>query len=300
MFTQSLTVMRDHKKLLVFPIVTAALTLLIILFFIAPVALQPTGFKYTDIQHWKAVGQTIFTAGSMEASQNHNSPLPAELTNNGILFISILYFAAMFLATFFSVAFYHEILRALNGQDVSIMRGLRFASTKLPSILIWSLFAGLIGYIIRTLEEKVGILGKIILGFIGIAWSVASVFVIPFIITEASVNPFHLLRQSAGTLKKTWGESLIGYVGIQFGGLIIILSSLFFFAGMFIISILLNSTSIIIIAAVLCLIGILSFSYLFNVANHIYICALYLFAADGKIPAPFDQASMRSAWKVKE
>lgn len=300
LFTQSLTVMRDHKKLMLFPAITAALTLLIILFFIVPVALQPTGYKYTEIQHWKAVGQTILDVESMEAPQNQDRRPSPKLTNNGYIFIAIIYFAAMFLATFFSVAFYHEILRSLNGQDVSIIRGMRFAGTKLPSILIWSLFAGLIGYIIRTLEEKVGILGKLILGLIGIAWSVASVFVIPFIITDTSVNPFHLLRESAGTLKKTWGESLIGYLGIQFGGLIIALSSLLLLGGALIIAIQVNSISIFIIACALWLIGILAFSYLINIANHIYRCALFIFASNGNIPAPFDQAAMQSAWKMKK
>ncbi len=300
LFTQSLTVMRDNKTLMVFPVITGALTLLILLFFIAPVALQPTGYQYTELQHWKAVGQTFFTAESMESPQNHDGRPSTRLTNNGVIFIAIIYFASMFLATFFSVAFYHEILQALNGQEVFIIRGLKFAGRKIPSILIWSLFAGLIGYLIRALEEKVDILGKIILGVIGVAWSVASVFVIPFIIAETSINPIHLLRQSAGTLKKTWGESLIGYMGIQFGGFIIVLSLLLILAGMIFIAILLNTLSIIITAFVLCLIAILAFSYLINVANHIYRCALYLVAADGRIPAPFDQTAMLSAWKMKK
>ncbi len=303
LFTQSLTVMRDHKKLMVFPLVTAALTLLIILFFIAPVALQSTGYNYTDIQHWKAVAGTIFIPASIEAphtphtADRQSSPV---LTNYGVIYFAIIYFAAMFLATFFSVAFYHEILRALNGQDVSITGGLRFAGTKLPSILIWSLFAGLVGYIIRTLEEKVGIIGKIILSIVGIAWSVASVFVIPFIITDTSLNPLHLLQESAATLKKTWGESLIGYLGIQFGSLIVALSSLFLLGGVVIIAIQLHSIVTFLVACALWFVGILAFAYLTNIANHIYRCALFIFASAGKIPAPFDQVAMQSAWKMKK
>jgi len=297
---QSLVVMRENKKLLVFPAMTAALTMFIILFFVAPIALQQTGYNYTQSQHWKAVMQTIVTAESMEALNTQDSRQSPKLSNNGMIFFAIIYFIAMFFATFFTVAFYHEILRALNGQDVSIIEGLIFAGTKIPSILIWSLFAGLIGYMIRTLEERVGLLGKIIFGIIGIAWSVASVFVIPFIITETSLNPFHLLRRSADTLKKTWGESLIGYVGIQFGSFIIVISSLLILAGAVLIAVQLHSSSMILIACTLWLVGILAFSYLTNVANHVYRCALYIYAADGRIPTPFDQAAMQSAWKMKE
>lgn len=300
LFTKSLTVMVVHKKLLFFPFITVALTALIIIFFIAPVALQPTGYKYTELQHWQAVGRTIFTENSADAIKNHDKRQSVQLTNNGKLFAAVIYFAVMFLATFFTVAFYHEILQALNGQDVEIIRGLTFAGKKIPSILIWSLFAGLIGYMIRMLEEKVGLFGKIVFGIIGIAWSVASIFVIPFIITETSANPFHLLRQSADTLKKTWGEALIGYVGIQLGGFVIFISSLVMLAGAVLIAIQLQSVSFMIMVFALWLTGILAFSYLTAVANHIYRCALYIFAAEGKIPAPFDQAAMQSAWKMKE
>ena len=186
----------------------------------------------------------------------------------------------------------------MNGQDVSISRGLSFAGTKIPSIFLWSLFAGLIGYIIRSLEEKVGIFGQVILGFIGIAWSVASVFVVPFIIIESSPNPFNLLRKSAGALKKTWGELLIVYVGIRSGSFVVVLSSLLILAGVVVIGIQVHSASIVIGAFALWFISIFTFAYLTNVADHIYRCALYLFAANGKIPAPFDRVAIQSAWKM--
>jgi len=108
LFAQSLTVMREHKKLMVFPIVTAALTFIIILFFgitiIATLVLQPTGFKYTQSQHWEAVGHTIFTVEPMEAPKNSASPQdkrqPVRLSKNGVIIFTIIYFVAMFLATF--------------------------------------------------------------------------------------------------------------------------------------------------------------------------------------------------------
>jgi uncharacterized membrane protein YeaQ/YmgE (transglycosylase-associated protein family) len=300
LFTKSLTVMMKYKKLMFFPFITAVLTTLIVLFFIAPVALQPTGYAYTEPQHWKTISQTIFTDNSTDARNHNDKQHSLKLTNNGAFFVAVIYFVAMFFATFFTVAFYSEILHALNGHDVEISRGLLFAATKIPSILIWSLFAGLIGYAIRTLEEKVGLFGKIIFGIIGIAWSVASIFVIPFIITETSVNPFHLLRQSADTLKKTWGESLIGYVGIQLGGIVVFISSLVMLGGAVFIAIQLQSASFMITAIAIWLFGILAFSYLAAVANHIYRCALYIFAVEGKIPTPFDQTAMQSAWKMKE
>jgi len=111
----------------------------------------------------------------------------------------------MFIATFFNVAFYHEILAALSGQAVSIGRGLKFASTRLRSILIWTLFAGLVGLLIKTIEERLALVGRIIGRFIGVAWSIAAVFVIPVIVREdQTANPVALLKRSAGILRRTW------------------------------------------------------------------------------------------------
>ena len=135
LFTKSLTVMMSYKKLMFFPFITAALTTLIVIFFIAPVALQPTGYQYTEPQHWKAIAQTIFTDTSTDAPNMHDKQHSVKLTDSGALFVAFIYFVAMFFATFFTVAFYSEILYALNGKDVEILRGLIFAGTKIPSIL---------------------------------------------------------------------------------------------------------------------------------------------------------------------
>ena len=46
---------------------------------------------------------------------------------------------------------------------------------------MWSLFAGLVGLAIKTIEERAEIVGQIIGKIIGLAWSIAAVFAIPFL-----------------------------------------------------------------------------------------------------------------------
>src|SRR5207302_4399331 len=105
-------------------------------------------------------------------------------------------------------AFYHEIMNALNGQEVSIASGLRFAATKCQYILMWTVSAGAVEYAIKALEEQFGLIGRLVMRLVGTAWSIACVFVIPVIITsEHSKNPLNVLKESALTLKRTWGES---------------------------------------------------------------------------------------------
>src|SRR5579859_4599637 len=307
LFKSSISVIARNKELLVFPIVISVLSVVIILFFVAPVALWPTGHSYTSLEHWQAIGSTFFTVSDNAASTHMGRTASFSHTGGityspaAIAYLVLLYFVSMFLATFFNVAFYNEILAALTGKPVSLSRGLKFACSRYQAILMWTLFAGLIGLIIKAMEQKLDIVGKIIARMIGVAWSVASVFVIPIIVRDQqSVNPVNMLRKSAETLKRTWGEALIGYVGIAFGNLIVVFGSLILLGGAVYASIQTNSYGLLAVAVGVWLLGLIAWSYLINVAGLVYKGALYLYAAEGVIPAPYSREMLDAAWKFKK
>lgn len=297
LFKSSLNVMQQHKRLLIFPILISVLTLGIVLFFFGAFAFQPTGYSYASAAHWKTVANNIWVSTPAAAGSDRAE---GALRPVAVIYLAIIYFVCMFLATFCNVAFYSEILKALNGQAVSIVAGFQFALTRWKSILLWSAFAGLIGYIIKTIEERSGIVGKIVLRFIGTAWSVACVFVIPVIIMDPEINPIIVLKKSAQTLKNTWGESLIGYAGLTFASTIILVGSVFYLGAAAAAAVVLHNFWLIIIAGCTWLIGIIAFSYLTSVASQIYRCALYLYATTGNVPAPYDTDMMSMAWKMKK
>jgi hypothetical protein len=199
-------------------------------------------------------------------------------------------------------------MQALNGNTVSIRRGFQFAKTRWRAVLMWSLFAGLVGYVIQAIEQRVGILGRFITGLIGFAWSVACVFIIPTLVRDTeTTNPLKLLRHSAGTLKRTWGELAIGFIGVELMSFV--------------------AVTAIIVSCVLALVfpvvviphlhhlwaipvvegGLLLFGFLFatlvswvsGLVNSVYRCALYIYATEGIVPGIFDKELLDSAWKVK-
>src|SRR3954469_3139475 len=218
LFKCSVSVVLRNKKLLIFPLLSSIFTLAVLVCVVSPVAFLDTGHGLSQVEHWKAVSQKLFVANTVEngeGSTTRLTPKPLAMAIGAGV-----YLLSMFLATFFNVAFFHQILAALRGHTVSVNNGFRFALSRIQAILLWSLFAGAIGLVIKALEEKVDLLGKIILRLVGAAWSVASVFVIPVLIMEGDKNPVNVLRKSASTLKKTWGESLAGYVGLQMSGMI--------------------------------------------------------------------------------
>jgi len=304
-----------EKKLLLFPMLATALALVVAVFFLAPVVFYPTGHPVFSSAHWSTLGHMLAPAASAKthtASEsmlvNRAGPMTAFQREWWVApLFALTYFTSMFLATFSNVAFYHEIMQALNGNAVSIRRGFRFAVTRWRAVLLWSLFAGLIGYLINAIEQRVGFLGKLITGFIGMAWSVACIFVIPTLVRDTETeNPLKMLRHSAGTLKRTWGELVVGFVGLELAfGLVIVAFALSVLAlvglggyfhvhlhGAIGLWIMVSGCAGIVLI-------MMALSWISSVVNPVYRCALYIYATEGVVPDSFDQELLDSAWKVK-
>ncbi|PWU11507.1 MAG: hypothetical protein C5B50_23270 [Verrucomicrobia bacterium] len=289
----SLSVIGRNKELLIFPIVIFVCTIAMVSFFVAPALLRPTGYSYLSAQHWQAISHSLFRESAGPSGR-------AGFTPGAVVYFAFIYFVAMFIATFFNVAFYNEILAALTGQPVSVARGLRFAFTKLGSILMWTLFAGLVGLIIKTIEERFALVGRIIGRLLGIAWSIAAVFAIPVIVREEkNANPFSVLQKSASAIKRTWGEALIGYVGLSFANTAIFLASVLVLGGFAVLCGALNNYWLLIPVGLVWLVAIFCWSYLIGVASNVYRGALFLYAAEGTVPEPYSQELLDMAWKVK-
>lgn len=297
LFKNCFSIMTRNKRLLVFPVLIFLFTLLIILFFLGSVLLRPTGYAYTSAQHWQAIGHSLFT--QTQDAQGHNvkyNPKPVV-----IVWLLVTYFGAMFSATFFNVAFYHEILAVLKGDTASIARGLKFAGTRWQAVLMWSLFAGLVGLLIRQLEQRLSFMGQIVVSFIGMAWSIASVFVIPSMVQDQqNNNPIRMLKDSANVLRRIWGEALIGYVGISLASGLVLIGSMGLVIAALVGSIKWDNYWLIGIVGGLWLVAMFVLTYLSGVAGQIYKGALYLYATDGVVTEPFSQELLDSAWKFKK
>ncbi len=278
---RSLQVLRSNPRLLLFPVVATGCAIVLAIFFFVPVI---------------ALGVAL---GGMHAG--HWAPFVHKV-NGAVMYPywALLYLVSMFVATFFNVAFYHEILRAFAGEPVSLANGLRFARSRIRGILMWSLLAGSVGLIIRAIEERLGWVGRFVMGLVGVAWSVAAVFAIPVIIRGENTNPVAVLRDSAATLKRTWGESLVGFVGIRLAGVALVLTSLVFVALAVLVTFATHARFVLFVVIGGWVLTIAVAAFLISMATHVYRCALYVYASEGVIPEPFTPELMNAAWKVKK
>lgn len=268
-------VLRDQPRLLVFP--AAAGLCLLALFFFAPFLVIRTGRLTPDMA---AAGQGF---------------APAFYAWGGVV-----YLGAMFLATFCNVAFYHETLRAFAGEAVSLGRGWQFAFSRIGAILWWSLLAGTVGLIIKSIEGRFGWLGKFVIGLVGTAWSVAAVFAVPVIVRRKDNNPVAVLRDSAAMLRRTWGEALVGFVGLQLAALLLLGAMLITILATVAVSLLLRLGWLpagLLASGVL---GIVVVGALVAVATDVFRCALYVYASEGVVPQPYTTELLNAGWKVKK
>jgi hypothetical protein len=292
----SLQVMRGSPRLLLFPLVSAACSVALALFFFAPfLYLLFTETWYTPPE-WIAVGKQI--QGLTKEAQFDQ--FAHSIAGGFYAYGALIYLVSLVTGTFFNVAFYHAVMRALAGEAVSLRGGLRFALSRSSAILRWSLLAGTVGLVIRTVEEKLGWVGRLMLGFLGAAWSVAAVFAIPVIVRREESNPFAVLRDSAATLKRTWGEAVAGFVGIQIFGAVAVVGLTVLAIAALIGAALLHKVWMMVAIGGLWFVGLLAVGVFFSLATHIYRCALYIYASEGVVPGPYTAELMDAGWKVRK
>lgn len=219
--------------------------------------------------------------------------------------IFITYFGLAFIATFFNVCVVYTTKIRFEGGNATFGESIRFAFTKLPLIFQWSLLSATVGLLLRILQQLASNLGKIgqvvaniLIGILGMAWSIVTIFVVPVLVYEG-LGPIDALKKSTQVIKKTWGESLIKALGlgiVQFlvfvmviiasGALTFALSSAFDTAGMLI--------GISVGALLLLLTGMV-----FTVASTIFNTALYVYANNNLIASGFNEEVVKGAFKQK-
>lgn len=218
------------------------------------------------------------------------------------VFIFVLYFGLGFINTFFRTATSFTAATRFGGGNATISSSMKFCFSRLGSIIQWSLLETTVGVILRALEsigKKRGIgriIGRIVSSILGLAWKVLTVFVIPAIVYE-NAKAFEAIKLSVNTLKKTWGESLIKWVGVYvikntINFLLVILFLLPAIALLFI-----GSFRISLILIALWLLLTVLVTMVMNIADEVYDTALFAFSKYGSIPTGFNKEHFSNSFK---
>lgn len=269
----SASVLSKDKELLIFPLLSTVCSLIVAATFVLPAM----GMGLLDNTHEDSAGLSIVL----------------------YLLIFLFYLVQYFVIFFFNSALVGAAMIRLDGGDPTVSDGLGIAFRKVVPILGYAAIAATVGLILRSLQERAGILGRIVIGFIGVAWTVATFLVVPVLVTR-DVGPIDALKESAELLKKTWGENLIGQggVGVAFG-LIYLLLGVGGFSVIFFVGVLTQNVTMAFIA-----LAIVAFAFVVTALIHaalsgIYSAALYRYATMQDTPVGFDARLLEQSFAVK-
>jgi hypothetical protein len=81
------------------------------------------------------------------------------------------------------------------------------AASRFARIALWALVAATVGWGLRMLEERAGLIGKIIISLLGMAWGILTYFIVPVVMFEDN-GVFDGVRRSGDLMKKTWGVAV--------------------------------------------------------------------------------------------
>ena len=260
--------LRQDKRLIVFPMISGVALACVIALFAFPA--------------YVALGAHPRPSGSVQMSL----PMYAAMF--------VFYFLDYFVIVFFNSALIACVLKQIDGERSTIGYGLAIAWQRLPQILGWALLTSTVGMLLRLLEQKVGFVGRLVVGLLGMAWSVTSFLVVPVLVVEGS-GPIESYKRSVEMLKRTWGEQIIGNVsfGLIFGLFGIVPAMiLFFFA------VKAGPGAILVMGAFL-VIWLVALALVQSTLQTIYQVAIYLYAANGEAPAGFDNQLVAGAFREK-
>jgi hypothetical protein len=127
-------------------------------------------------------------------------------------------YVGMYFVTYFTVGLAAAAQQSIDGRDTGLRDGLRVARTRRGPIARWALLEltfGLLMSVIGSLLNQAGarVLANLVAATAGIAWSVATVFVIPVVALEG-LGPRDALTRSVDLVRSRWGEAVVGRTGI--------------------------------------------------------------------------------------
>jgi hypothetical protein len=255
MMGASWTVLKQDKGLLVFPLLSTLALILVVVSFASP--LLNGGVR----QHLERGDQSgIIVYGGM----------------------FLLYVAVYFVMIFFNAAIVACALQRMSGSDPTIRSGLAAAWNRLPQILGWALVTSTVGLILRAIEERVGIIGQIVVALLGMTWTVTAFLVVPVLVNEGR-GPFDAYSESVQMLKRSWGEQIIGNVSFT----LIFMAVGIVPVGLVILATMTGSQPATDAALVVCVAYMIVAALVQSTLQAIYQAAVYRYARNGSAPEGF-------------
>ncbi len=219
-------------------------------------------------------------------------PAQGESASPGIYVLGfVMYVALAFVTIFFNAAVIGTAMKRLQGEDAKISDGLALARQHIGKIFVWAVVTATVGMIIRTIQERSGLIGRIVLGIVGIAWSVLTFFVVPVLLYE-SEGVGGSIKRSASIFRERWGEQFIGQATIGLAFFLLSIPIMVIGA--------LVAAAVPILGVPLLIIAVGALMAVAAACSGVFNAALYRYATTGEASGAFSLEDMNSSFRPRK
>lgn len=263
----SANVLSADKELMVFPLISAVMLVLVSAGFIAPFVLLAD--KGKDVE----------------------GPL-------GLIVSFAFYVVSYFVIFFCNSALVGAALIRLRGGDPTVADGFRIAAGKVGVIFAYAVVAATVGMILRAIQQRAGIFGRIISGLFGMAWTLATFLVVPVLVNE-NIGPIDAVKRSTELLKKTWGEQVVGNFGVSAVLTLIGFGLTVLFVPLIMVAASTQKPPLVMGAVGGFVVCLLALALVGATLSGIYTAALYRYASEGQMGEGFAPEMVKEAFRPK-
>lgn len=265
LFQHSLTVLNAHKKWSVFSILSSIFAIILLTLILIPL---------TPYEHLHVLTKTQWQ----------------HFLGWYVVFLIVIFLIHL-IAHIFTAALMICAYDYFSQKNTGIATALNITLKRFWLIYLWTQYAGTVGIIIHLFQNYLKRFHVIQQLLHNLFWKTAIYFVVPVIMIEKS-GPIKTLKRSSSLINQTWGSPVLGNFGFYSWFLLLrLLATLPFLIGFFHG----GRTNLIIgwftTASLFMIISIIHSS-----TKTIMMTALYLYATEKRISAPFDQKSLESAF----
>jgi Family of unknown function (DUF6159) len=268
----SWSVVKADKELLWLPVLSVTALMLLVGSFVAPAV----------------------ALGAFDAAADAGEP------STGFALVAfVFYVLAYFVAIFFNTALVGAAMIRMDGGNPTLRDGLAIAWSRVGRIFGYAVIAATIGLLLQALEQRVGWVGRFVIKLVGVAWTLATFLVVPVLVTR-DVGPIDAVKESAALLRQTWGENLIGTVGLGLAFVVAYLVVLLAGGGLLLLATNAGLQVMAIVTVLLTIVALAVLSALQATMQGVYSAALYRHATEpGRPLAGFTPELMAVAFQPK-